>query len=132
MTINNFNLEGTIASEIRTEEFQSKSGDGTKKVRATFILAVRRRGRDSEPDWLRIETWGKQAENLIRFNGKGSKIGLVGHTSGQFYNPDGGTRGGQLRMKLVADSISYHSAPRSAHEAQSEPAEAAAPRASRR
>jgi single-stranded DNA-binding protein len=131
MTINNFNLEGTIGSEIRTEEFQSKSGDGTKKVRATFILANRRRGREGEPEWLRIETWGKQAENLIRFNGKGSKVTVVGHLSGQFYNPDGGSRGGQLRQKLVADSISYNSAPRSAHEAQSEP-EAAAPRSTRR
>jgi single-strand DNA-binding protein len=113
--MNTVQLVGVIASEIRLQEFASSSG-GEAKTKASFLVAVRRPPRDSEPDWLRVETWGRQAQNLVRFNGKGSRIAIRGRLRGRFYNPDGGDRGGQLRTVVVADEIVYLQGRRAAEE----------------
>lgn len=123
-------LVGKIATDIRLQDFGNAEADNAK-TKATFLLAVSRPIRGSEPDWVRVETWGKQARNLVRFNSKGSRIAVSGRIRGQFYNPDGGERGGQLRISVVADQIQFLGAPKT------EAAGAAAsapepPRASRR
>lgn len=81
-----------MASAIRLEHF------GSNTTKASCLLAVRRMGtRDQRVDWLRIETWGKLAETFDRYCGKGSRVGVKGRLRGEFYNRDGGTRGGDLR-----------------------------------
>jgi single-strand DNA-binding protein len=122
--LNVVSLVGKIASEIRVQEF-TKSGS-EPKVKASFLIAVRRSGKDSEPDWIRIETWGRQAQNLIRFNGKGSRIAVSGRVRGQFYNPDGGERGGQLKSVIVADEIVYLTPPKTGQDLASATSEAGA------
>ena len=102
--MNTVHMVGKIASEIRIAEY----GAGADvKVKASFLLAVPRPVKDGEPDWVRVETWGKQAANLVRFNPKGSRIGVVGRLQSRFYNPDGTDRGGQLRSAVVANEIVY-------------------------
>lgn len=112
--MNTVHLVGKIASEIKFQEFPA-SGSGEARAKASFLMAVRRaiRRTDSkqEPDWIRVETWGTQARNLVKFNQKGSRIGVTGRIRGQFYNPDGGDRGGQLRSVVVAEEIVYLTAP---------------------
>jgi len=128
--MNAVQLVGKIAADIRLQEF-GDAGSDTAKTKATFLLAVSRPIRGSEPDWVRVETWGKQARNLVRFNGKGSRIAVSGRIRGQFYNPDGGERGGQLRISVVADQIQFLGAPKAdASGPAATPAES--PRASRR
>ena len=108
--MNTVQLVGRIASDITCLEVTTAKG---KTVKASFLLAVRRAVRGAtEPDWVRIETWGKQAENLVKFNGKGSKVAVTGRIRGQFYNPDGGKTGGQLRTSVVADEIVYLTSPK--------------------
>src|SRR5437016_1849276 len=102
MGMNTVQLVGKIASEIRLQEF---TGGEKVKVKATFLLVVPRPIRDADPDWVRVETWGRQAENLIRFNGKGSRIEITGRLRSRFFNPDGKPRGGELRSAVVADEI---------------------------
>ena len=109
--MNRVQLVGKIATDIRLQEF-GEGGSGTGKTKATFLLAVGRPVRNAEPDWVRVETWGKQAYNLARFNGKGSRIAVSGRLRGQFYNPDGGDRGGQLRTVVVAEEIQFLGAPK--------------------
>ncbi|MGH7641587.1 MAG: single-stranded DNA-binding protein [Candidatus Dormibacteria bacterium] len=117
--MNQVQLIGVVASPVKVDEFPaSPKGPQTK---ASFLFAVRRRDRHQEPDWVRVETWGVQARNLVRFNGKGSRVAVTGHLRGSFYNPDGKERGGQLRMVVVADAITYLSAPK----AEDVPVEAA-------
>ncbi len=108
--MNHVQLVGVVASQVRLDEF----GAGTEapRTKATFLCAVRRRTKSQEPDWIRVETWGIQARNLVRFNGKGSRVAIAGHLRGNFYNPDGKETGGQLRLSVVAESITYLSAPR--------------------
>ena len=111
--MNHLELIGTIASAIRLQEFGA--GDQAR-TKASFVCAVHRRRRPAPPDWIRVETWGPQATNLVRFNGKGSRVAVAGHLRGTFYNPDGSDRGGQLRLAVVADTITFLSPPRVADE----------------
>jgi single-strand DNA-binding protein len=120
--MNTVDLVGRIASDIRLREFPGAEGTRTK---ASFVLVVPRPRRDADPDWVRIETWGKQAENLVRFNGKGSRVAIRGRLRGRFFNPNGGERGGELRTSVVAEEITYlgtrPSAPASAPAPVAEP-----------
>ena len=109
--MNTVQLVGKIATDIQLQQF-GQAGTDTAKTKATFLLAVGRPVRNAEPDWVRVETWGKQAQNLVRFNGKGSRIAVSGRLRGQFYNPDGGDRGGQLRLIVVAEQIQFLGAPK--------------------
>ena len=109
--MNHVELLGVVASEVRVQEFIA-AGKPEPQVKASFLCAVRRRDRTQEPDWVRVETWGVQARNLVRFNGKGSRVAVTGRLRGTFYNPDGKERGGQLRLVVVADQITYLSPPR--------------------
>lgn len=110
--MNSVQLVGNIATDIQFREFDSVTQAGHRKAKASFLLAVSRPIKDSEPDWVRIETWNTLARNLIQFNRKGSRVGVSGHLRGEFYNPDGGDRGGELRTVVVADEIHYLSPPR--------------------
>lgn len=109
--MNTVQLVGKIATDIRLDQF-GQTGTDTAKTKASFLLAVGRPVRNADPDWIRVETWGKQAQNLVRFNGKGSRIAVSGRLRGQFYNPDGGDRGGQLRTIVVAEEIQFLGAPK--------------------
>ena len=119
--MNHVELIGVVASDVRVQEFLS-AGKPEPQVKASFLCAVRRRDRTQEPDWVRVETWGIQARNLVRFNGKGSRVAITGRLRGTFYNPDGKERGGQLRLTVVAEAITYLSAPKAQEaEQMSEP-----------
>jgi single-stranded DNA-binding protein len=109
--MNHVELLGVVASDVRVQEFMA-AGKPEPQVKASFLCAVRRRDRTQEPDWVRVETWGVQARNLVRFNGKGSRVAVTGRLRGTFYNPEGKERGGQLRLVVVADQITYLSPPR--------------------
>jgi single-stranded DNA-binding protein len=113
--MNTVHLVGKVASDIRFQEFPA-AGGGEARAKASFLMAVRRSvarrdGVKREPDWIRVETWGVQARNLVKFNEKGSRIAVTGRIRGQFYNPDGGDRGGQLRSVVVAEEIVYLTSP---------------------
>ncbi|HXA29276.1 MAG TPA: single-stranded DNA-binding protein [Candidatus Angelobacter sp.] len=113
--MNTVHLVGKVASPIRLQEFPA-SGGGSPHAKASFLIAVRRTvGRRTEAkrqsDLIRIETWGTQARNLVKFNDKGSRIAVTGRIRGEFYNPDGGDRGGDLRTVVVAEEIVYLTPP---------------------
>ena len=118
--MNHVQLVGTVALQVRLDEFGT--GTDSPRTKATFLCAVRRRNKSQEPDWIRVETWGVQAQNLVRFNGKGSRVAIAGHLRGNFYNPEGKERGGELRLSVVAESITYLSAPKAQDGAAQEPA----------
>jgi single-strand DNA-binding protein len=113
--MNTVHLVGKVASDIKLQEFGA-SGGGDARAKASFLIAVRRavaRRTDGarKADMIRVETWGTQARNLVKFNEKGSRIAVTGRIRGEFYNPDGGDRGGQLRTVVVAEEIVYLTPP---------------------
>lgn len=107
--MNTVQLVGRIATEIRLQEFNKASGGTLYK--ASFLLAVSPPVKTAQPDFVQVETWGTTAQNLVRFNGRGSRISVKGRVRGQFWNPDGGTRGGKLRQVVVAQQIEFLGAP---------------------
>src|SRR5258708_15643210 len=113
--MNSVDLVGKIASEIKLQEFAARAG-GEAGAKASFLMAVRRAGgrrTEGRPmaDMIRVETWGTQARNLVKFNDKGSRLAVKGRIRGEFYNPDGRDRGGQLRTVVVAEEIVYLTPP---------------------
>jgi single-stranded DNA-binding protein len=113
--MNSVDLVGKVASDIKLQEFAARAG-GEARAKASFLIAVRRAGArrtEGRPkaDIIRVETWGTQARNLVKFNDKGSRVAVKGRIRGEFYNPDGGDRGGQLRTVVVAEEIVYLTPP---------------------
>lgn len=101
-------LVGRIAGAIDLKEFRAGTTDA--KYKARFLLAVPRFEKDAEPNWVRVETWGKNAVNLARFTGRGHRIGVAGRIRSEFYTPPGGTK--ELRSVVVAEQVQFLGAPR--------------------
>lgn len=69
--MNQVNLIGRITKDL---EFRYTTNG---KALCEFILAVNRIGQD-QTDFIECVVWGKQAENLTKYQGKGSLIAVNG------------------------------------------------------
>lgn len=73
MSINTVTLVGRAGRDPEVKYFESGS------VVCNFSLAVDRRSRNSDqPDWFRLEMWGRTAEIAANYVRKGSLIGITG------------------------------------------------------
>ena len=72
MAINSVTLVGRAGRDPEVRYFES----GT--VVANLPMAVNRRNRNDEPDWVNLEIWGKQAQVAADYVKKGSLIGITG------------------------------------------------------
>ncbi|MCZ8189644.1 MAG: single-stranded DNA-binding protein [Microcystis sp. LE19-338.1B] len=70
--INSVTLVGRAGTNPETRYFES--GSVVTKVN----LAVRRPGKNQDPDWFPVEAWGKQAEVLANYVTKGDQVGIIG------------------------------------------------------
>lgn len=73
IALNQVNLVGHCGSDPEIRYFESGS------VKATISLAVRRRAKDSPPDWFHLEMWANTAETLANYVRKGDQIGVSGY-----------------------------------------------------
>ncbi len=89
--INVINLVGRVGGNPEVQTFESDA-----KV-AKVSLAVKRRVKDSEPDWFTVELWGKLAEITEKYVAKGSLIGISGEIKLNEWND----KNGNYRYKLV-------------------------------
>ena len=69
-------MQKFIATGNLTKDLELRYTKDNKPVIET-VLAVRR-GYTDETDFITIQVWGKQAENLSKYCGKGSKILVEG------------------------------------------------------
>ncbi|MFA5635767.1 MAG: single-stranded DNA-binding protein [Anaerovoracaceae bacterium] len=83
--INSVVLVGRIGK--RPELKYSQNGTPLCK----FSLAVNRRGKDDEPDWLNIVCFGKTAEFVAQYMDKGALVGVEGRIQTRQYEKDGQT-----------------------------------------
>ena len=68
---------------------------GSGKSVATFSLAVDRRYKQEgqpEADFFNIVAWGKQAETICQYLGKGRQIALTGRLQSRSYDAQDGTK----------------------------------------
>ena len=80
--MNKIMLVGRLATEIKME----KSGE-TKYGR--FYLAVSRRGKKDEADFIACAVFGKTAETMFEWCRKGHHIGIEGHLQISQYEKNG-------------------------------------------
>ena len=85
-----------------TKNPELRTTQSDKQV-ASFTLAVDKYGEGA--DFINCIVWGKQAENLCKYQEKGSQIGLSGRIQVRSYEDDKGNK--RNITEVVADSIEY-------------------------
>ena len=86
-----------------TKELELRYTPNNKKPVCEFTLAV---NRDKEnADFITIQSWNEQAENLSKYQGKGSLIGVFGELRVQTYDKEDGTKG--YKTYVLANNIEY-------------------------
>lgn len=83
--MNSVTLIGRLTRDIELE-YTSNTNTAVCK----YILAVDR-GRDKGADFIRVTTFGKDAENLNRYMGKGKQLAIMGYIQTGSYEKDGRT-----------------------------------------
>lgn len=73
-----------------------------------FSLAVNKRKKD-ETQFFNVTTFGKLAENCLKFLKKGSKISVSGEPSLREYEKDGAKK---WAFEVIADQIEFLSSPK--------------------
>lgn len=86
-----------------TKDVEVKQGNNGKSY-AKVSLAIDRPGKDKETDFPRVTIFGTQAENLAKYQGKGSLIAIEGHITTGNYKKDGETI---YTTDIVADRVEF-------------------------
>lgn len=85
-----------------TKELGIKSTPSGKSV-CEFTIAVNRDKDNS--DFINCRVWNAQAENLVKYQGKGSLISVVGELRTDSYDKQDGTKG--YKTYVLANNIEY-------------------------
>jgi single-strand DNA-binding protein len=113
--VNVVTLIGNLASDVELRELSEE-----KKV-ANFLLAVNRRSAEGGADFVRVATWGKQAETCAKFLAKGRRVAVDGRLRSRSWEDRDGKR--RHSVEVVANQVQFLSGPGDSSEA---PFEAAA------
>lgn len=96
--MNTISLVGRITKDLELRYTQSN------KPVCEFNLAVNRVGQE-QADFITCQVWNGQAENLSKYQGKGSLIGVVGNLRvDKFKDKDGNDR---YKTYVLANNIEY-------------------------
>lgn len=97
--MNNVNLIGRLTADVELRA--TASGISA----TTFSLAVPRTYNREETDFINCVAWRKQAENLSKYCGKGSRIAVTGRMEVRNYTAQDGSK--RYVTEVVADSIEF-------------------------
>ena len=100
--MNNVFLIGRMTNDVELRANEA----GTSK--GQFTLAVNRKGAKEgtqQTDFINIVVWNKQAENLSKYMGKGSQIGIEGSIRVDNYTDKDGNK--RTYNYVLAQSIQY-------------------------
>lgn len=93
-------LLGRLSKDV---ELNFAQGSGTAIARTS--LAVNRKFKKGETDFLNIVAFGKTAENMNKFFKKGSMILLEAHAQSGSYDAKDGTK--RYTMDFIVDSFDF-------------------------
>lgn len=85
-----------------TKDPELRTTQSDKQV-ASFNIAVDKYGEGA--DFINCIVWGKQAENLCKYQSKGSQIALTGRIQTRTYEDNKGNK--QYITEVVAENIEY-------------------------
>ncbi len=100
-TINRIELLGRVGVEPEMKYTQS----GTAVTQLRLATDRRRQNGDSETDWHGITCWGKTAEVVNQFVGKGDRIFVAGRLSYSSYETSDGQR--RFRTEIHANEVIF-------------------------
>lgn len=101
-------MNRTVLVGRLTKNVELKYTQNGKAV-ANFTLAVNRPFKnaqgETDADFIMCQAWGKQAENLAQYMGKGSQIGVDGRIQTRSYEGQDGKR--VYVTEVVADNVQF-------------------------
>ena len=100
-TINRVELLGRVGVEPEMKYTQS----GTAVTHLRLATDRRRQNGDSETDWHSVVAWGKTAEVVNQFVGKGDRIFVAGRLSDSSYETTDGQR--RFRTEIHANEVIF-------------------------
>ena len=100
-TINRVELLGRVGTE--PEMRYTQSGTAVTKVR--LATDRRRQNGDTETDWHSVVAWGKTAEVVNQYVGKGDRIFVTGRLSYSSYETSDGQR--RFRTEIHASEVIF-------------------------
>ena len=100
-TINRVELLGRVGTE--PEMRYTQSGTAVTKVR--LATDRRRQNGDTETDWHSVVAWGKTAEVVNQYVGKGDRIFVTGRLSYSTYEGSDGQR--RFRTEIHASEVIF-------------------------
>ena len=98
--MNNTQLIGRLTKDPEVRYLES----GTAVSRVTIAVDRFNKNGEKSADFIPITVFGKQAENLQKYQGKGSMIGITGSIKTGSYEKDGRTN---YTWEVVANGIEY-------------------------
>jgi len=113
--VNSVLLEGRLATGVNTKDFPRSDGAEVLR-RAEFLMAVNKRRRDAEPDWIWVTCFGRLAETCAQYLVKGTQVTVRARVSGRFTEKDR-TKKGRLRLSIIAEEVAFGQRPKAAEEA---------------
>lgn len=100
-TINRVELLGRVGVEPELRYTQS----GTAVAQLRVATDRRRQNGDSETDWHNVTAWGKTAELVNQFVGKGDRIFVAGRISYSSFEGSDGQR--RFRTEIHANEVIF-------------------------
>lgn len=100
--MNQSTLMGRLTSDPVLKKVKIK--DEERSV-ANVTIAVPRLGNREKADFIDVEVWGKQAENLVEQNKKGNRLLVQGSLKTDLVEKADGTKA--KKYSLVAEHIDY-------------------------
>lgn len=98
--MNNTQLIGRLTKDPEVRYLES----GTAISRVTIAVDRFNKYGEKSADFIPVTVFGKQAENLQKYQGKGSMIGITGSIKTGSYEKDGRTN---YTWEVVANGIEY-------------------------
>ncbi len=87
-----------------TQDVDLRATSSGKAV-ATFTLAVARRFKKDETDFLNIVVWGELANNCAKYLKKGKQASVIGEIQNRSYDDKNGNK--RYITEIVADEVQF-------------------------
>lgn len=116
---NNVSIMGRITKDLQLQQTAGQNGQPGKSY-VKFSVAVNRNygggnGQDPVADFINCSAWGKTAENIVKFFGKGRMIALRGSIQTSTYTDQQGNK--KSGWTVNVDEFAFTGEPKSQNQA---------------
>ncbi|PZX05906.1 single-strand DNA-binding protein [Psychrobacillus insolitus] len=84
--MNSVSIIGRLTKDPQLKQFSEG------RVQTSFVVAVNKRMKNDEADFVLCTIWGKIAETTVKYCGKGSLVGITGRLNTRSYEKEEGLR----------------------------------------